>query len=108
MATRSVSAKGAPFNPSLAETAVAKLGLRSRAAIEGLVEQLIALLDAEDGDCELEDGDVDCCEAYDDRPGACLNDGKSGAGYDEDAEDDAPAEGRLAHRKRARRALIVT
>lgn len=59
-----------------------------RKVIAAEIERLIAMLDHLDGDTDCEDGDVDCCAAYDDRPGWCLNDGVSGPGEDDDAEDD--------------------
>ena len=64
-----------------------------RKVVEDEIERLIAVLDHLDGDVDREDGDVDCCEAYDDRPGWCLNNGLSGPGDDDDAEDDGLSEG---------------
>ncbi|MXP28107.1 hypothetical protein GRI58_04630 [Porphyrobacter algicida] len=64
-----------------------------RAIIEQQVEALIAFLDAADGDPDIEDGDEDCCPAYDDRPysmGAC-GDLTGGAGDLDDAEEDDPS-----------------
>ena len=39
-----------------------------RARIAGLIERLIALLDYDDGDPDLEDGDLDRCTAGEDGP----------------------------------------
>lgn len=89
-------------NVRLARRAIALLDLRSRNQVEDLIEQLIAKLDALDGDSDLEDGDVDCCECGDDDVGRPSMTGLEGIGSDDDHEDDAPADGRLAHRTRGR------
>lgn len=65
MATRSINAGPIPSN-------VFSSILPNRRAIEDAVEQLISVLDAIDGDCDLEEDGEDCCEAYDDRPGEQL------------------------------------
>lgn len=46
-----------------------------RARIGGLIETLIALLDQDDGDPDMEDGDLDRCTAGEDGP-------KVDAGFD--------------------------
>ncbi|WP_273303739.1 hypothetical protein [Sphingomonas ursincola] len=61
-----------------------------RPRIERQVERGIALLDAIDGDPDLEDGDEDGCPAYDDHGGAPLigRFATFGPGDPDDAEDD--------------------
>lgn len=85
MAALPLRADSVRFNPP---------ALPDRAAIAALIEELIALLDALDGDPDCEDADEDCCPAFDDRGGLSL------AGFypfpapgePEDAEDCDPAE----------------
>lgn len=71
-----------------------------RSSLEAQVERDIALLDMMEGDIDLEDGDEDCCAAYDDRIYTMGSMGKFQswlAEEDEDmepddfAEDDDPA-----------------
>lgn len=60
-----------------------------RSAIEQRIEQLIALLDVLDGDPDIEDGDEDCCPAFEDRiwsMGAIAH-WLEGPGDHEDAEE---------------------
>lgn len=59
-----------------------------RAAIERQIEQWIELLDALDGDADIEDGDEDCCPAFEDRLWSmgALDDWTGGAGDPVDAE----------------------
>ncbi len=60
-----------------------------RKAIEKRIELLIALLDEYDGDEDLEDGDEDCCPAFEDRLWSMgqLDDWTGGAGDPVDAEE---------------------
>lgn len=89
MAALPLRADSVRFNPP---------ALTDRAAIaaliEELIEELIALLDALDGDPDCEDGDEDCCPAFDDRGGLSLAgfDPFAAPGEPEDAEDCDPAE----------------
>ncbi|MBA4757747.1 hypothetical protein [Sphingosinicella sp.] len=57
-----------------------------RTALEQLIEELVTMLDAADGDPDLEDGDEDCCIGHDDDLAFRFDDG--GAGDDVDAEDE--------------------
>lgn len=61
-----------------------------RAEIEQRIELLIAILDTMDSDPDLEDGDEDCCAAFEDRlwTMGALDDWTAGAGDPVDAEDD--------------------
>lgn len=74
-----------------------------RALIEEQIEALITLLDALDGDPDLEEDNEDACYAYDDAAGPHPNDGygdgKPGdpgdAERDDDAEEDDPSGGAI-------------
>ena len=48
--------------------ATVPLSRGDRARIGGLIERLIALLDQDDGDADMEDGDLDRCIAGEDGP----------------------------------------
>lgn len=89
MASSPIQAQRARFNLSNAIAAGAFPKLESRDQVEDMIEQLISLLDASDGDPDSEEDNVDCCEAYDDRPvafGTFCNDWA--LGDPDDAEDD--------------------
>ncbi len=93
MASSPVGARCARFNLSNAIATGAFPRLESRDQIEDIIELLIALLDAGDGDADSEEDNVDCCEAYDDRPnsfGTFCND--FGPGDPEDAEENGGSE----------------
>ncbi|MXP43689.1 hypothetical protein [Allopontixanthobacter sediminis] len=68
MASSPLQAHRASFNLSNAIAAGTFPKLETRDQVEDMIEQLLAVLDAADGDPDHEEDNVDCCEAYDDRP----------------------------------------
>lgn len=59
-----------------------------RPSVEAQIEELIALLDYIDGDCDLEEDDVDCCPAFEDRLYTMGHMEMDGPGDPDDAEDE--------------------
>lgn len=89
MASSPLQAPCARFNLSNAIAAGTFPKLETRDQVEDMIEQLLAVLDATDGNPDHEEDNVDCCEAYDDRPGAFGTFGNDwSVGDPDDAEDD--------------------
>ena len=74
-------------NRSAAEAVIAAMARHNREELATFVAVAIDLMDAMDGDIDLEDGDEDRCEAADDGCGGYLRHGIMHYGSDDDEAD---------------------